>query len=346
MKVDSIEVIRDNPGVAADVVVGERAELTYGDKLRVNVSLEYRGWGQTVTLYGAIGVRGVGFNERVKGEADFPLPDSHYEFSPASGSVDIPITSDISPGTDYDLYLKLLEYPGAGMPEVDDVIDIVGIPPTYDLIQHTIYPYAYVHDGDVEVTTATFKTDPFTPSAWAAQRFADALESEVAKEGGRVLELEVYVDTTPLLWTNFRVDVKSTPLGGAIGVGVGMPGWVAILIIALAIVAVIVAITLSVRTIVSLFTRKPLSEEIKLTWSRGTLISIIGDFEVKLERTPTPPGELEEMSDQELRDHCDQMAEAIVPPEVAWVPLVVVGGLGVLGVGAVAALALAARPRG
>ena len=217
---------------------------------------------------------------------------------------------------------------------------VIEAPPTEELIQHTIYPYSYVYDGDVEGTTAVFKTDPFTPSAWAAQRFADALEDEVAKAGGRVLELQVYVDTTPLLWTDFRVEVISTPLeaavGGGVGVAVGIPVWAAILIIALAIVAVIVAITLSVKTIVSTFTRKPLSEEIKITWSRETLITIIGDFEEKQERPPTPPERLEEMSDGELREYCDQLAEAIVPAEVEWMGLVVVGGIALLGMGAVA----------
>ncbi|GAJ02497.1 unnamed protein product, partial [marine sediment metagenome] len=71
--------------------------------------------------------------------------------------------------TDYDLYCKIKEYPEAGMPEIKDVIDIVGVPPTYELIQHTISHFAYIYDGDVEVTTATFKIDPFTPSAWASK---------------------------------------------------------------------------------------------------------------------------------------------------------------------------------
>jgi len=346
LKIDSIEVIRGNPGVAADVVVGERAELTYGDKLRVNVSLEHRGWGQTVTLYGAIGVRGVGFNEKVKGEAGFPLPESHYEFSPASGSVDIPITSDISPGTDYDLYVKLLEYPGAGMPEVDDVIDIVGIPPTYELLEETIYPSAYVYDGDVEASAFTFKTIPFTPASWIAGNLAAAVEAEVRKAGGRIMEMRVYVDESLWRpWTNWRIEVVGVPPKTVAGVAipVGITWWAVAILAALAI-ALIIVITWSIKTVVSLFTRKPLSEEIKITWSRETLISIIGDFEVKLDRTPTPSGELEGMSDQELRGYCDQLAEVIVPPEVAWVPLVVVAGLGVLGVGA--AIALAARPRG
>ncbi|GAI65718.1 unnamed protein product, partial [marine sediment metagenome] len=57
------------------------------------------------------------------------------------------------------------------------------IPPEYELIQHTIYPFAYIYDGDVEVTTVTFKTDPFTPAAWIGDKFASKLEEEVRARG-------------------------------------------------------------------------------------------------------------------------------------------------------------------
>ena len=90
---------------------------------------------------------------------------------------------------------------------------------------------------------------------------------------------------------------------------------------------------------------EPLSPEIKEAWSRGTLIGTINDFEVKLERTPTPPEEFEEMSDQELRDYCDQLAEQIVPPEVSWLPLAILGGLGLLGVGGAAVAFAMAKPK-
>ncbi|GAI16763.1 unnamed protein product, partial [marine sediment metagenome] len=64
-----------------------------------------------------------------------------------------------------------------------------------------------------------------------------------------------------------------------------------------------------------------------------------GDFELKLERTPTPAAELEQMSHEELRLFCDSLAEEIVPPEVSWWPLAIIGGVGILGAGAVVALA-------
>ncbi len=349
MSITGIEVIRRNPDVAIGVVVGEKVELTYGDTLKVNVSFDYRGLAGSATLYGAIGNRGwAGFAEKLHNEVSIDLPEAIADFTPCERSVDIGITPDIDPGIDYDLYCKIKEYPEAGLPQADDVIDIVGMPPTYELIQHTVYPYAYVYDGDDEFSTFTFTTATFVPADWAAEKLAVAIESEVEKGGGRVLELKVYADTTPLLWTDFRIEVRGTPLGGAVGaapgIAVGIPIWAAILISALAIALLIAVITWSIKTITETFTHKPLSPEIKAAWSRETLINTIGDFEVKLERMPTPPGELEAMSDQELRDYCDQLAEEIVPPEISWLPLAIVGGLGVLGVG-VAAVALATTRR-
>jgi len=337
------------------VLPGEKIELTYDDFLRVNVSFDYRGPAETVTLYGAIGNRGIfGFDEILHNEVDIDLPESPVDFIPCQGSVDIGITSDIDPGTDYDLYVKFSEYPEAGMPEADDVIDIVGMPPTYELIQHTIYPYAYVYDGDVEVSTFTCKTVPFVPSAWAAKEFADAIESEVEERGGRIIEMKSYADTTPLMWTDLRIEVSGTPLGGAVeaapGIAVGIPIWAAILIAALAIAFLVAVITWSIKTITETFSHKALSPEIKAVWSRETLIGTINDFEVKLiadgklPGPPTPPEELEEMSDQGLIDYCDELAEIIVPPEVSWLPIVLIGGVAVLGAGAALALSMRGKP--
>jgi len=224
-------------------------------------------------------------------------------------------------------------------------LTVAEAPPTEELIQHTIYPYAYIYDGDVEVTTATFKTDPFTPAAWMADKFASKLEEEVRARGGRPLEVKVYVDKTPLLWTNFRIEVIGTPLGAEVasGIAVGIPIWAAILIIALAIIAVIVVVTLAIKTIVGLFKTYPALHDVKPGWGKETLMLTIHDSEEFWERPLTPAETLEGMSEAELRDYLDQIAEEEVPTEVAWLPLAVVGGLGILGIGA--AIALAARPR-
>ncbi len=360
MNITGLEVIRRNPGVAVGpnpgvavigVVAGEKIELTYDETLRVNVSFDYRGPAMKTTLEGAIG-KLHGFptpwlEVLLKKGATIDLPDSP-DVTPCSRSVDIPITSDIDPGTDYDLSISLLDYREAGHPTETDVIDIVGIPPTYELIQDTIYHFAYIYDGDVEVTTATFKTDPFTPSAWLGEKFASKLEEEVRARGGRVLEVKVYVDTTPLLWTDFRIEVSSTPIGGvteaAPGIAVGIPVWLAIILVCLAIVAVIVAVTLAIKTIMAEFKHYPELKQVKPAWGKEALILDIQDAEEHWERTPTPVETLEGMSEEELRDRLDQIAEEEVPPEaVPWAVLALVGGLGILGVGA--AVALAARPK-
>jgi len=217
------------------------------------------------------------------------------------------------------------------------------VPPEYDLIQHTIYPYAYIYDGDQESTTATFRTDPFVPSAWLADKFASKLEEEVRARGGRPLEVKVYVDTTPLLWTDFRIDVSSTPIGGvaaASGIAVGIPVWLAIILVCLAITAVIVVATLAIKTIVGLFKTYPGLEDVKPAWGKETLILTIQDAEEFWERPLTPADTLEGMSEEELRHLLNQIAEEEVREEVDWGALAIVGGIALLGVGAASVFVL------
>ena len=343
MNIIGLEVLPGSPGgLAIGAVPPEKVELTYGQKLHVNTSFGYRGLATKVTLYGAIGKRGLTFDEILKGEAEIDLPKSE-EFTPRVASVDIPITADISPGSDYDLYCKIKEYPGAGYPEVDDVITITGIPPTFELLEETIYPYAYVYDGPCDMVTFTFKTDPFTPASWIAGRLAQHFEDEARKTGLRVMEIRVYADKSPLLWTDWRIEVIGTPAPATAGLGMtlGIPVWAAILIIAIAIIAVIIVATLATKIIVGLFTHKALSEEIKATWSRESLISVIGDFETKLERTPTPTEDLDKKTDQELRDYCNELASAIVPPTEGLGLALAIAGVGILGLGALAVAAYA-----
>ncbi|GAI98343.1 unnamed protein product, partial [marine sediment metagenome] len=95
------------------------------------------------------------------------------------------------------------------------------LPPGYNLIQHTIYHFAYIYDGDDEVTTATFRIDPFTPSAWATEKLAEKVKTEAEKMGSRVLELKAYADTRPLLWSDIKIDLKATPIGGVTAASVG-----------------------------------------------------------------------------------------------------------------------------
>ena len=329
MNITGIEIKR-NPGVAMGVVVGEKVELTYGDTLHVNVSFGYRGLAGKATLYGAIGTRGFfGFDEILHNEETIDLPESPADFTPCERSIDIAIISEISPGIDYDLYCKIKEYPEAGMPEVDDVIDIVGLPPEYVLIQATIYPWAYTFEGDAETCIFEFQLTPeqIPGTEWLGQRIVDSFASELEKEGSRLLELRAYRDTTPTFWTNYRVEVTATasPLA-----------WNLIIIGVLAVLFV-VAIVFAIKAVESLvYHRKTLDEETKKTFSRETLIAMILDLAPE-----TPPETLEGMADQELRDLLNQILAAVVPPISPWAILALAGGLGVLGVGAAMAFTMA-----
>jgi len=344
-------VIKRNPGVAAVVVVvGETLPVEVGDTVRVHLTVDYRGLEIDGAIWTAIGWQtGVIIPEFIEVfNSRTPVHfDKSEDFVTYQIDCDVPIT-DISGfliefglyGNVLDMYAKVMEVPG---PDIfTDVcmgaIEVIEVepPPEYELLQETIYPYAYVYDGDAEVSTFTFKSDPFTPAAWISGKLADAVKDQVEKDGGRVMEMRVYVDKTPLLWADWRIEVVGVPPTPTAGVAtsVGIAWWAVAILAALAI-ALIIVITWAIKTIVSLFTHKALSPEIKEPMSRETLISLIGDFETKLELTPTPPEELEEKSDQELRDYCDELAERIVPPEELVWPLV---ALAILGVGVGGAL--------
>ena len=189
------------------------------------------------------------------------------------------------------------------------------IPPEYELIYENIYPFAYIYSGEVKITTATFRTDPFTPAGWLGEIFANKLEEEARAEGRRVIEVKVYVDVTPLLWKDFRIEVSEAYTAVAIPYTVGSPGWPAIIIAALLIIGIIVAATILVKTISKAFKAYPGLEDMKPAWSKETLIMTIQDSEEYWERPPTPESTLQAMSEAELRDSLDQIAEEEVPPK-------------------------------
>ncbi|MBA7466780.1 hypothetical protein ES707_01970 [subsurface metagenome] len=335
MNIASIEVIRRKSLVGVRVAPGERVELTYGDTLRVNVGFDYRGLAMKTTLEGAIGKLHAFPTEwlevLLKNGVEIDLPES-TDFIPCERSVEIPITSDIDPGTDYDLSVSLLDYREAGHPTIVDVIDIVGIPPTYEKIQHTIYPWAYVFEGNAETCIFEFQLTPeqIPGTEWLGQRIVDSFVTELEKEGSRLLELKVYRDTTPTWWTNYRVEVTATasPLA-----------WNLIIIGVLAILF-IVAIVFALKAVESLvYHRKGLDEETKKTFSRDTLTAMILDLAPE-----TPPETLEAMEDQELRDLLNRLIAEEAPP-ISWWPFAILGGVGLLGVGGAAVAYAMAKPK-
>ncbi|MBA7619436.1 hypothetical protein ES703_26775 [subsurface metagenome] len=207
----------------------------------------------------------------------------------------------------------------------------IEVPPEYELIQETIYPWAYTFEGDAEICIFEFKLTPeqIPVYPWLGERIVGSFVNKLEEEGARLLELKVYEDTTPTFWTNYRVEVTATasPLA-----------WNLIIIGVLAILF-IVAIVFAIKAVESLiYHRKGLDEETKKTFSRETLTAMILDLAPE-----TPPETLEGMDDQELRDLLNQLLAEIAPPISPWAIAALVGGLAVVGVGA--AVALGARPR-
>jgi hypothetical protein len=129
--ITGLQVFR--PGAGWLVPLQEKVTLSPGDVLRVSVAVPYRGPEFEFTLYGSIGQRSfLGFDEILSARAPLPCPDSPEKFTTVTGEVDIEVVAagfagigGISPGTDYDLYVKIEEKPEV-MAEIDDVIEIAG----------------------------------------------------------------------------------------------------------------------------------------------------------------------------------------------------------------------------
>ena len=129
--ISSLQVFR--PGVGWIVPLEEKVTLATGDTLRVSVAVPYRGPEREFTLYGSIGSRGLlWFDEVLSASASLPCPNSPEKFTTVIGDLDIEIIGSgwfgvggISPGNDYDLYVKIEEQSDV-MAEIDDVINIAG----------------------------------------------------------------------------------------------------------------------------------------------------------------------------------------------------------------------------
>ena len=212
------------------------------------------------------------------------------------------------------------------------------VPTAFELLEETIYPYAYIYEGPHEGGIFTFKSDPFTPASWITGRLAASCEDEIRKAGGKMLEMRVYVDKSPLLWTDWKIEVITVLPKTTAGMTTGIAWWAAAILIVLAI-ALIIVLTWAAKEFVGLFKRTVGLEDVKPSWGKETLIATIQDSEEYWERTPTPIATLEAMSEAELREYLDKIAEEEVPPGVSWLPWAIAGGVGVLGIGAVALLA-------
>ena len=236
------------------------------------------------------------------------------------------------------------------------------VPPEYELIQHTIHPASYVWEGEEEVCIIEF---PLTPeqipfTQWGGLKLADIFASAVEAEGNSLLEVKVWEDTTPIFWTNYRVEIKAAVASEEQGVAWGWLAPIGAVLVSLPWKAIIVG-TLSVVGIwivgwvieklikaVDRVIHKPpaLTDEIIEGLGREDLIPMILYKAPRLE----PPyevteEELETMTDDGLRALLKDLRDRQAREELEWWPLVIVGGVAVLGVGAAAIALSVAKPR-
>jgi hypothetical protein len=123
MNIQALQVLpAQYPGYAMFYALGSVIEVKNGDTVRITVGYSYRGPAKTLTLYGAIGVQAVWFDEKVVGSKQISLPASSSWIT-RSDYVDVAIdTSKIAAGTGYDMYAKMK----------DGSTDLVISPVVYD----------------------------------------------------------------------------------------------------------------------------------------------------------------------------------------------------------------------
>ena len=234
------------------------------------------------------------------------------------------------------------------------------IPPEYVLIQETIHPAAYVYEGEAEVCVIEF---PLTPeqlpfTQWGGLKLAETIANAIEAEGNSILELKVYEDTTPMFWTNYRVEIKAAvaseeqgvaiwPWLVAIGAVLATLPWKAIIVGALTVLGIWVVgwvIDKLIKSVDRVIHRPPtLTDEIIEGLGREDLIPMILYKAPRVEYEVSPEN-LEAMSDDGLRALLKELRDRQGPPPIEWWPLALVGGIVVLGVGGAAA-AYAMRPK-
>ncbi|GAJ08601.1 unnamed protein product, partial [marine sediment metagenome] len=169
----------------------------------------------------------------------------------------------------------------------------------------------------------------------------------------------VWEDTTPMLWTNYRVEIKAAvaseeqgvavwPWLVAIGAVLVKLPWAFIIKGTLALIGiwlvgwVIEKVIKSVDRVI----HKPsaLTDEVIDALEREDLIPMILYKAPKVDYT-TSPEELEGMTDDGLRALLKELRDRQVREEFPW-ELVALGGLGVLGLGAIAVAYAMTKPTG
>ena len=125
LRVNSIESLLQGIGVAA--LPGEKLTVMVGDTVRVHLAVEYRGPAIDGEIHVSYGSQDAWFNEDGNKQSDTPVHfDQSMDWVPYEVACDVPIGG--SPGTNYDLYAKIMGVPGPDIfsPTLLNVLDVLG----------------------------------------------------------------------------------------------------------------------------------------------------------------------------------------------------------------------------
>ncbi|KKN08227.1 hypothetical protein LCGC14_1058760 [marine sediment metagenome] len=123
--VKEYERISNAGEVGVKALLGEKLTVQVGDTVRIRLMINYRGPDIDGAVWVAIGRQNAWFNE------DFNSRTPAH-FDPSSDFVPYEIVADVviddRPGTDYDMYAKIMEVPGPDIftPGYLNVIDVIG----------------------------------------------------------------------------------------------------------------------------------------------------------------------------------------------------------------------------
>lgn len=153
----------------------------------------------------------------------------------------------MSPGTDLAVWPT-----GGGWGNIMNV-GAAGIPKEAKLIYSHEYPAKKTATGTGE--ECTFKVtiplpDQLFPKTWEAGRIVSAFQDKVKANGGEMLDVKIYIDTTPTWTTDYYVVALIKPATTAGAVGFPFP-WavVIVLILVLLIVLAFTWVILSIKSV-------------------------------------------------------------------------------------------------
>ncbi len=141
MRAYTIKEVIGEVGVAA--LPGEKLTVTVGDTVRVYLSVDYRGPAIDGAIWTAIGRKNAFFNEDFASRTPVHF-DASFDFARYDFIADVPIGD--RPGTDYDMYAKIMEVPGPDIftDTLLNIIDVIAAVPAQEFANFTIDSYEKV----------------------------------------------------------------------------------------------------------------------------------------------------------------------------------------------------------